>query len=114
MIFALAVIESERQRLNQQDSLKCPCFSMHRREAVVILLEILDACPRIDGDTIALISSSSLGAVAKGYQIHITTTVNDETSRCLNAILEKHKLEYFERGGRLMIFRRHKLEAKST
>ena len=52
-------------------------------EIAVLLREIVDRCPGLDGSTITLIPQKAMYPLYKGYHIHIKANFTKESMRAL-------------------------------
>ncbi len=67
---------------------------MRREEAISVLKELLDNCTGLDGHYLELAPPSTPTSTNEGYQIIIRTALDQETEKCIQDILIKHKLTY--------------------
>ncbi|HUK84633.1 MAG TPA: hypothetical protein VLU95_02105 [Candidatus Acidoferrum sp.] len=61
-------------------------------EIAVLLREIVDRCPGLDGSTISLIPQKAMYPLYKGYHIHIKANFTKESMSGLRKIVEGHDL----------------------
>ena len=61
-------------------------------EIAVLLREIVDICPSLDGSTITLIPQKAMYPLFKGYHINIKVNLTKESMGCLRKIVEGHDL----------------------
>jgi hypothetical protein len=61
-------------------------------EIAVLLREIVDRCPSLDGATITLIPQKAMYPLYKGYHINIKANINKESMGSLRKIVEGHDL----------------------
>jgi len=61
-------------------------------EVAVLLREIVDGCPTLDGATIMLIPQRAMYPLYNGYHINIKAYVTKESMSCLRKIVEGHDL----------------------
>ena len=61
-------------------------------EIAVLLREIVDRCPGLDGGTIALIPQKAMYPLYKGYHINIKANLSKESMGSLRKIVEGHDL----------------------
>ena len=66
--------------------------SMKFAEIAVLLREIVDRCPGLDGSTITLIPQKAMYPLFEGYHINIKANLNQESMGCLRKIVEGHDL----------------------
>jgi hypothetical protein len=65
---------------------------MHFAEAAILLREIVDRCPGLNGSTITLIPQKAIYPLFKGYHINIKASCNKDDLGCLRKIVEGHDL----------------------
>lgn len=85
-----------------------------RHEAVTCLKEITDSCTTMSPDSISLIHSDPDDPHSTGYQVHIKTSLDDETKECLQGIVEKHRLALKEEKGKVVIYQPKEMSKAST
>jgi hypothetical protein len=79
---------------------------MDRQEAAGVLREILGEC-----DESLLLSCVSLSPIASdkqassSFELRINCGLNDYLRKCINAVLERHKLAMKELGNAVVIYR---------
>ena len=80
---------------------------MKRQEATKVLRELMGEC-----QSSLLMSCVSLSSVdphtladSGSYELHISCEVNDYLRKCLNSVLERHKLAMKESIGSVVIYR---------
>jgi hypothetical protein len=61
-------------------------------EVAILLREIADRCPNLEGSTITLIPQKAAYPLFRGYHINIKGTLSSETIGCLRKIVEGHDL----------------------
>jgi hypothetical protein len=61
-------------------------------EIAVLLREIVDRCPSLDGSTITLIPQKAMYPLFEGYHINIKANFTKESMGCLRKIVEGHDL----------------------
>ena len=61
-------------------------------EIAVLLREIVDGCPSLDGATIALIPQRAMYPLYNGYHINIKANLSKESMSGLRKIVEGHDL----------------------
>ncbi len=61
-------------------------------EVAILLREIVDRCPGLDGSTITLTPQKAMLYLFEGYHINIKARFNDDTMGCLRKIVEGHDL----------------------
>ena len=61
-------------------------------EIAVLLREIVDRCPSLDGATITLIPQKAMYPLYKGYHINIKANITKESMGSLRKIVEGHDL----------------------
>jgi hypothetical protein len=61
-------------------------------EVAILLREIVDRCPGLDGSTITLIPQKAIYPLYKGYHINIKAAVSKESLGNLRKIVEGHDL----------------------
>ena len=61
-------------------------------EVAILLREIVDRCPSLDGSTIMLTPQKAMYPLLEGYHIHIKARFTNESLGCLRKILEGHDL----------------------
>jgi hypothetical protein len=61
-------------------------------EIAILLREIVDTCPSLDGNTITLIPQKAMYPLFKGYHVNIKGNVAKESVGCLRKIVEGHDL----------------------
>ena len=82
---------------------------MNRNEAVTCLKEITNICTNMSPDSISLVHSGS-DVQKSTYQVHIKTSLDDETKQQLQNIAEKHSLALKEDGGKVIIYQPKEME----
>jgi len=65
---------------------------MKLAEIAVLLREIVDRCPSLDGSTITLIPQKAMYPLFQGYHINIKANLTKESIGCLRKIVEGHDL----------------------
>ena len=61
-------------------------------EIAVLLREIVDRCPDLNGSTITLIPQKAMYPLFEGYHINIKANLTKESMSCLRKIVEGHDL----------------------
>ena len=61
-------------------------------EIAVLLREIVDTCPSLDGSTITLIPQKAAFPLFQGYHINIKANFTPVSMGCLRKIVEGHDL----------------------
>jgi len=61
-------------------------------EIAILLREIVDNCPGLDGSTITLIPQRAMFPLYQGYHINIKANISRESMGCLRKIVEGHDL----------------------
>ncbi len=61
-------------------------------EIAILLREIVDRCPGLDGSTITLIPQKAMYPLFRGYHINIKANLTKESIGCLRKIVEGHDL----------------------
>jgi len=61
-------------------------------EVAILLREIVDTCPSLDGSKIILTPQEARYHLYQGYHIHIKTSLSNESIGCLRKIVEGHDL----------------------
>jgi hypothetical protein len=61
-------------------------------EIAILLREIVDRCPGLDGSTITLIPQKAMYPLFQGYHINIKANLTKESMGCLRKIVEGHDL----------------------
>ena len=61
-------------------------------EAAILLREIVDRCPGLDGATITLIPQKAMFPLYQGYHINIKANLHRESTGGLRKIVEGHDL----------------------
>ena len=65
---------------------------MKLAEIAVLLREIVDACPSLDGSTFTLIPQKAIYPLYEGYHIIIKANFSPASIGCLRKIVEGHDL----------------------
>lgn len=73
-------------------------------EIAVLLREIVDKCPGLDGSTITLIPQKAMYPLFQGYHISIKANINQESMGCLRKIVEGHDLLMKTKADSLLIY----------
>ena len=73
---------------------------MNRREATLILRELLEEC-----DGALLTSGAFLSTTESGYELSINCVLDDHLRKCVNTVAERHQLRIREQGGTVTIYR---------
>jgi hypothetical protein len=61
-------------------------------EIAILLREIVDRCPSLDGSTITLIPQKAMYPLFLGYHINIKANITKESMSSLRKIVEGHDL----------------------
>jgi hypothetical protein len=61
-------------------------------EIAILLREIVDRCPSLDGSTITLVPQKAMFPLFIGYHINIKASFTPESMGCLRKIVEGHDL----------------------
>jgi hypothetical protein len=61
-------------------------------EIAILLREIVDRCPTLDGATITLIPQKAMYPLYRGYHINIKADISKDTMGGLRKIVEGHDL----------------------
>jgi hypothetical protein len=61
-------------------------------EVAILLREIVDRCPSLDGATIMLIPQKAMYPLYKGYHINIKANITKDSMSSLRKIVEGHDL----------------------
>jgi len=61
-------------------------------EVAILLREIVDRCPGLDGATITLVPQKAMFPLYQGYHINIKANLNRESMGGLRKIVEGHDL----------------------
>ena len=67
---------------------------LKRKEAIVVLKELLDYCEGLDEHSLELASSNSIETKLGSYQIIIRGTLDEESKRRIQNILMRHQLSW--------------------
>lgn len=67
------------------------CF-LKREEAILVLKELFEKCPFLDGRYLALMPAEPPTLMSQKYQILIKTSLDEETRNCMQDILIKYQL----------------------
>jgi hypothetical protein len=73
-------------------------------EIAVLLREIVDRCPGLDGSTITLIPQKAMYPLFQGYHINIKANITRESMGCLRKIVEGHDLMMKTKADSLLIY----------
>ncbi|MGA2681109.1 MAG: hypothetical protein ABSF44_04830 [Candidatus Bathyarchaeia archaeon] len=65
---------------------------MKLAEIAILLREIVDRCPNLEGSTFTLIPQRAMYPLFNGYHINIKTNITKENVGCLRKIVEGHDL----------------------
>jgi hypothetical protein len=65
---------------------------MKLAEIAILLREIVDSCPDLEGSTFTLIPQKAMYPLFEGYHINIKTNLTKETISGLRKIVEGHDL----------------------
>lgn len=52
--------------------------------------ELFDKCPNLEGKSFVLMPPNSDDVLSKDYQIHIKTTIDEDTLLCIRKIIKRH------------------------
>ena len=61
-------------------------------EIAILLREIVDRCPGLDGSTITLVPQKAMYPLYRGYHINIKSSISRESMGSLRKIVEGHDL----------------------
>ena len=61
-------------------------------EIAILLREIVDRCPDLDGSTITLVPQKAMYPLYQGYHINIKANITKESMGSLRKIVEGHDL----------------------
>ncbi len=61
-------------------------------EIAILLREIVDRCPSLDGSIITLVPPKAMYPLYNGYHINIKASFTDVSMGCLRKIVEGHDL----------------------
>jgi hypothetical protein len=73
-------------------------------EIAILLREIVDRCPGLDGSTITLIPQKAVYPLFHGYHISIKANISQESMGCLRKIVEGHDLMMKTKADALLIY----------
>jgi len=73
-------------------------------EIAILLREIVDRCPGLDGSTITLIPQKAMYPQFQGYHINIKANISQESMGCLRKIVEGHDLMMKTKADSLLIY----------
>jgi hypothetical protein len=81
---------------------------LKRAEAILVVKELFDKCTYMDGRYLSLVPPTSVEPTALGYQIHIKTSLDEETEKCMQDIIDSHNLtmQTFKNEDLVIIFRK--------
>ena len=65
---------------------------MKLAEVAILLREIVDRCPSLEGSTFTLIPQKAMYPLYCGYHINIKANISKESVGCLRKIVEGHDL----------------------
>jgi len=65
---------------------------MKLAEIAILLREIVDRCPGLEGSTFTLIPQKAMYPLFNGYHISIKSNISMESLGCLRKIVEGHDL----------------------
>jgi hypothetical protein len=65
---------------------------MKLAEIAILLREIVDRCPNMEGSTFTLIPQKAMYPLYNGYHINIKLNITKESISCLRKIVEGHDL----------------------
>ena len=65
---------------------------MKLAEIAILLREIVDRCPGLEGSTFTLIPQKAMYPLFNGYHINIKANISKESIGCLRRIVEGHDL----------------------
>ena len=65
---------------------------MKLAEIAILLREIVDRCPSLEGATFTLIPQKAMYPLFMGYHINIKSNISKENISCLRKIVEGHDL----------------------
>jgi hypothetical protein len=73
-------------------------------EVAVLLREIIDRCPSLDGSTITLTPQKAMYPLFEGYHIQIKARFTNESMGCLRKIVEGHDLIMKDKADGIIIY----------
>ncbi len=73
-------------------------------EVAILLREIVDRCPGLDGSTITLTPQKAIYPLFQGYHINIKANISKESMGCLRKIVEGHDLLMKTKADSLLIY----------
>jgi hypothetical protein len=73
-------------------------------EIAILLREIVDRCPGLEGATITLTPQKAMYPLFQGYHISIKANISQESMGCLRKIVEGHDLMMKTKADALLIF----------
>ena len=65
---------------------------MKLAEIAILLREIVDRCPNLEGSTFTLMPQKAMYPLFNGYHINIKANISRESMGCLRKIVEGHDL----------------------
>jgi hypothetical protein len=76
-------------------------------EIAVLLREIVDRCPSLEGSTFTLVPPKAMNPLYKGYHINIKASFNDVSMGCLRKIVEGHDFVMKIKADSVIIYETH-------
>lgn len=73
-------------------------------EVAILLREVIDRCPGLDGSVITLIPQKAMYPLYAGYHLNIKASFNSEITGCLRKIVEGHDLSMKIKSDSILIF----------
>jgi hypothetical protein len=67
-------------------------YFLNRKEAILVVKELLDKCAFLDGKYLSVVSPTSIEPPTAYYQIHIRANLDSLTEACMREILDNHDL----------------------
>ena len=77
---------------------------MEREQAVEVLERIIQSCKTVDGQFLALMPPNLSDSLSNGYQIHIKANLTGMERKCLEDILNEHRLVWHEMAEKTIIY----------
>ncbi len=79
---------------------------MNLQEIIVLMKELGDKCPKLEGNDFLIAPSKIPKSHVEGYEIHITGKFDDETRKCINDIAIEQKLSVTMEQTSAMIYKK--------
>lgn len=73
-------------------------------EVAILLREIVDRCPSLDGSTIVLTPQKAMYHLYEGYHINIKARFTNDSLGCLRKIVEGHDLAMKIKADEIIIY----------